>query len=164
MRQADTVAEQWRLRLWCGSSDCQHLVHILLTRRREPRLSQILAIEVPSFLMLAMKDAFLEALASQKLSDHILQTTVIEFLAAWRLQTRARVSDLEADPQIAAAVDQLLPESLTLVEWLERRMQRDIALNGEGNTAIVHITPHAKPLVMTAYHRLVSSGRELDDA
>ena len=142
VRQGDSVAEQWRMRSWCRSSDCQHLVHILLTRRREPRLSQILAIEVPSFLMLAVKDAFLEALASQNLSDQILQTTVIEFLATWRLRTFARVSDLEADPQIAAVVDQLLPESLTLVEWLERRMQRDIALNGEGNTAIVHITPH----------------------
>ena len=97
----------------------------------------------------------MEAVAPQNLSDQILQTAVIEFLATWRLPTYACLSDLEADPQIAAVADQLLPESLTLVEWLERRMQRDIALNGDGNTAIVHITPHAKPLVTTAYNRLV---------
>ena len=91
----------------------------------------------------------------QNLLDQILRTAFIEFLAAWRLPTFACLSDLEADPQIAAAADQLLPESLTLVEWLERRMQRDIALNGDGNTVIVHITQHAEPLVTTAYDRLV---------
>ena len=80
-RRADTVAEQWRLRLWSRSSDCQHLVYILLSRSREPRISQILAIVVPSFLKLSRKDAFLEAVASQNLSDQILQTAVIEFLA-----------------------------------------------------------------------------------
>ena len=153
-RRADTVAEQWRLRLWCRSSDCQHLVHILLSQRREPRLSQILAIVVPAFLILNRKDAFLEAVASQNLLDQILQTAVIEFLATWRLPTYACLSDLEADPQIAAAADQLLPESLTLLEWLERRMQPDIILYGDGNTASVHIIQHAKPLVTTAYKRL----------
>ena len=154
VRQGDSVAEQWRMRSWCRSSDCQHLVHILLSQRREPRLSQILAIVVPAFLILNRKDAFLEAVASQNLSDQILQTAVIEFLATWRLPTYACLSDLEADPQIAAAADQLLPESLTLLEWLERRMQQDIILYGDGNTASVHIIQHAKPLVTTAYKRL----------
>ena len=160
VRQGDRFAEQWRMRLWCRSSDCQHLVHILLTRRRESRLTQILAIEVPSFLMLATKDAFLEAVASQNLSDQILQTAIIEFLVTWRLRSFARLPDLEVDPQITAVANELLPESLTLMEWLKRRMQRDIALNEDANPPTVHITPHAYPLVTTAYIRLKRRQRQ----
>ena len=134
-RPAGTVAEQWRLRLWSRSSDCQHLVYVLLSLNREPRISQILAIVVPSFLKLSRKDAFLEAVASQNLSDQILQTAVIEFLATWRPWIRARVSDLEVDPQVAAVMDQLLPKALILVERLELRMQQDIELQENGNKA-----------------------------
>ena len=151
-RRADTVSEQWRLRLWSRSSDCQHLVYLLLSRSRKPRIAHVLATVVPSFLKLSRKDAFLEAVASQHLSDQILQTAVIEFLARWRPQTtRARVSDLEADSQVAAVMDQLLPETLTLVEWLVRRMHQDIELEGNGNTTTMYITVHARPLVLHAY-------------
>ena len=125
-RPAGTVAEQWRLRLWSRSSDCQNLVYVLLSLNREPRISQILATVVPSFLKLSRKDAFLVAVASQNLSDQVLQATVIEFLATWPFRAWVRVSDLEADPQVAAVVDQLLPEILTLMEWLALRMQQDI--------------------------------------
>ena len=151
MRQADTVAEQWRLRLWCGSSDCQHLVLILLTlKSNQLRLSEILAVEVPSFLILTTKDAFLEAVTTPYLSDQILQTAVIQFLATWRLQAYATISDLRANPIIAGIADELLPQSLTFVEWLGRRMRRDIELNGEGDAAIVHVTQHGQRLVVSA--------------
>ena len=163
MRQADTVAEQWRLRLWCGSSDCQHLVLILLTLKSKLRLSEILAVEVPSFLMLTTKDAFLEAVGSPYLSDQILQTAIIQFLAMWRLQAYATISDLRANPIIAGIADELLPQSLTFVEWLGRRMRRDIELNGDSDAAIVHITQHARPLVISAYDRRVRHRQQFWD-
>ena len=158
MRQADTVAEQWRLRLWCGSSDCQHLVLILLTLKSTPSLSEILAVEVPSFLILTTKDAFLEAVTTPYLSDQILQTAVIQFLATWRLQAYATISDLRANPIIAGIADELLPQSLTFVEWLGRRMRRDIELNGDSDAAIVHITQHGRRLVVSAYKQISSVG------
>ena len=158
MRQADTVAEQWRLRLWCGSADCQHLVLILLTLKSKLRLSEILAVEVPSFLMLTTKDAFLEAVGSPYLSDQILQTAVIQFLATWRHQAYATISELRADPIIARIADELLPQSLTFLEWLERRMRRDIELNGDSDSAIVHCTQHGGRLVVSAYEQINSVG------
>ena len=110
-----------------------------------------------SFLKLSRKDAFLEAVASQNVSDQILQIAVIEFLATSRPWSLARVVDLETDPQVAAMMDQVLPENLTLVEWLSRRMQQDIELEGKGNSAIVYTTARAKPLVKNAYYSLVTS-------
>ena len=121
-----------------------------------PRVLQFLATVVPSFLKLSRKDAFLEAVASQNLSDQILQTAVIEFLATWRPWTWARVSDLEADPQVAAVTDQLLPETLTLVEWLALRMQQDTELDGNGNKAYMYFTAYARPGVMRAYNLIFS--------
>ena len=105
-----TVAEQWRIRPWSRSSDCQHLVSVVLSRNREPGISRILTTVVPSFLKLSRKDAFLVAVASQNLSDQSLQTAVIEFLATWQSRAWARVSDLEADPHVAAVMDQRLHE------------------------------------------------------
>ena len=102
-------------------------------------------------MQLNRKAAFLEAVASQNLSDQVLQTAIIEFLVTWRPRTLARVSKLEADLQVAAVMDQLLPETLTLVEWLVRRMHQDIELEGNGNTATMYITVHARPLVLRAY-------------
>ena len=154
MRQADTVAEQWRLRLWRGSADCQHLVLILLTLKSKLRLSEILAVEVPSFLMLTTKDAFLEAVGSPYLSDQILQTAVIQFLATWRHQAYATISALRADPIIARIADELLPQSLTFLEWLGRRMRRDIELNGDSDSAIVNCTQHGGRLVVSAYEQI----------
>ena len=81
-----------------------------------------------------------------------MQIAVIEFLATWRLLTWARVSDLESDLQVAAVTDQLLPETLTLVEWLALRMQQDIELDGNGNTAYMYFTAYARPRVMRAYN------------
>ena len=114
-----------------------------------------------AFLKLSTKDAFLKAIASQHLSDQILQTAVIEFLATWRPWTWARVSDLESDLRVAAVTDQLLPDTLTLIEWLARWIQRDIALEGNGNTASMHITAHAQPLVVSAYNRWARRQRTL---
>ena len=102
-----------------------------------------------SFLKLSGKDAFLEAVASQNVSDQILQIAVIEFLATSRPWSLARVVDLETDPQVAAVMDQVLPETLTLVEWLARRMQQDIELGGNGNTAYSYISVHARRQIIS---------------
>ena len=105
VKRTDTAAEQRRLRFWNRSSDCQYSVYIRLSRSRQPRLSHILARVMLAFLKLSTKGVFLKAIASQHLSDQILQTAVIGFLARWRPSTWARVSDLEADPHVAAVMD-----------------------------------------------------------
>ena len=88
----------------------------------------------------------------------LLQTAVIQFLATWRGPAYATISDLRADPIIAGIVDELLPQSLTFVEWLGRRMRRDIELNGDSDAAIVHVTQHGRSLVVRAYDQISSVG------
>ena len=156
-RRANAVAEQLRSSLWSKSADCQHLVYLLLSRSRDQRLSQILAVEVASFLMVSRKDAFFGAAAAQNGIDYSLQTAVIEFLAARRPWARLRVVELEADPQVAAAMAHVLPDAVTLVEWLARRMPQSIELEGNDSSAIMHITAHAEPLIISAYYRLLTS-------
>ena len=113
VQRGDSVANRWRKRKFSRTSECQHLVLISLTKAST--LRQILANDVASFLMLTGKDAFLQALASNHVSDYRLQTFVIEFLATWRSQTLARVQDLYANKPIESAAKQLLPTSLTFV-------------------------------------------------
>ena len=96
------------------------------------------------------------AVASQSLPYQILQTAVIEFLATWQLRAVARVSDFEADPHVAAVMDQLLPETLTLVGWLARRMQQDIGLEENSNTTYMYFTAYARPRVMREYNLIFS--------
>ena len=95
----------------------------------------------------------MEVAASQNLSDQILRKAVFDLLVTWLSQIRARASDLEADSPVVAAKDQLLSETLTLMEWSARWMQQDIKLEGSSNTAIMRITPHSRPLVLSAYKR-----------
>ena len=83
---------------------------------------------MPSFLNSSRKDAFLEAIASQHLSEQVLQAAVTEFLATWRPWTSARVSDLDVDLQVAPMIAQFSPRTLTLVEWLAQRMKQNIEL------------------------------------
>ena len=110
------AVEHWRSHLWSRSSNCRRSVYILIARSRKHRLSHSYAIDVSSFLKLSRKDAFLEAVASENVSDQILRNAVFDLLVTWLSQIRARASDLEADPHVVAAKDQLLPEALTLME------------------------------------------------
>ena len=79
--RADTVDEQWCLRLWNRSADCQHPAYVLLSQNRAPSIYQILAAVLSSLLKWSRKNAFLVEVPSKNLPHQILQATVIEFLA-----------------------------------------------------------------------------------
>ena len=49
-------------------------------------------------------------------------------------------------------------DPFTFVEWLGRRMRRDIELNGDSDSAIVHCTQHGGRLVVSAYEQINSVG------
>ena len=133
----DSIMASWRARAWRSSPECQYLVCVILAQKaRGPscqsaeRVIQVLAASVPTFLMPSLQEAFFARLEDHTLAtyDNDLHESVWTFLAFWREAVLATVADMRADPCVLATAARLLPEQVSLSEWLERRMHEFIEL------------------------------------
>jgi hypothetical protein len=139
------VVESRQARVWRKSEDFHHLVRVLAELKRSP-ICPVFAKHVPPFLMLSTREAFFDLLEDHgtAVSDSDLYDSVVIFLASWphrrltvfetnqRLtvfEPHRRLSDLQTNHRVHAEAARLLPVGVCLREWIERRMNREMALD-----------------------------------
>ena len=166
----DSIMASWRARAWRSSPECQYLVCVILARKARglscqsaERVIQVLAASVPPFLMPSLQEAFFATLQDHSLAtyDNDLRESVWTFLVKWpATDVLATVADIRADPCVLATAARLLPEQVSLSEWLERRMHEEIELRAvtrgrrrrhDCDERIVHLTREGLRIVVEKY-------------
>ncbi|CAE7227374.1 unnamed protein product, partial [Symbiodinium microadriaticum] len=89
--------------------------------------------------------AFFQGLSDESFSreEESLRDSIFDFLAGWQQGVqKAKLSELSADARVQTCVRALLPASVSLADWMERRIGGEIEIHqDESGNDVIHVTP-----------------------
>ncbi|CAE6962148.1 unnamed protein product, partial [Symbiodinium sp. CCMP2456] len=95
--------------------------------------------------------AFFQGLSDESFSteEENLRDSIFDFLAGWQKgMQKAKLSELSADARVQTCVRALLPASVSLADWMERRIGGEIEIHqDESGNDVIHVTPEAVKIV-----------------
>jgi len=108
-----------------------------------------------------MREAFFTDLPTDAFlpEEEQLRSVLFDFLASWKSKEFATLSHLGGDKNVQVAKAQLLPQGVTLREWIERRIGGELELRKDDKgQQQIHLTPAAKPIIAKRYKELEKAG------
>jgi hypothetical protein len=92
-----------------------------------------------------------------------LRDAIFDFLASWKSQALANLSDLNRDPNVMKFRDRLIGQKgVNLGEWIEKRIGGEIELQRDGNSSappVIHLSKPAQAIVAEKYKRMEATSR-----
>eukprot|EP00406_Dinophysis_acuminata_P037006 CAMPEP_0179360302 /NCGR_PEP_ID=MMETSP0797-20121207/79905_1 /TAXON_ID=47934 /ORGANISM="Dinophysis acuminata, Strain DAEP01" /LENGTH=550 /DNA_ID=CAMNT_0021075649 /DNA_START=63 /DNA_END=1712 /DNA_ORIENTATION=+ len=111
----------------------------------------------------ASVEAFFEGLPVGSFSpaEEALRESIFDFLASWRSQELASLTNACANPAVQGCRRALLPKEVTLAAWIERRIGGEIELmkDTKGHH-IIHLTAVARPIVTAKYNAAMKAAQK----
>lgn len=107
------------------------------------------------------KEAFFASLSPDSFSqaEEALRDGIFEFLASWRSQDLATLTDLSGFAEVQRRRQAFLPRNVTLRDWIEHRIGGEIEFRaGRNGKEVVHLTESAKATVMAKFQQIASRG------
>eukprot|EP00418_Pyrodinium_bahamense_P078010 CAMPEP_0179050986 /NCGR_PEP_ID=MMETSP0796-20121207/21015_1 /TAXON_ID=73915 /ORGANISM="Pyrodinium bahamense, Strain pbaha01" /LENGTH=666 /DNA_ID=CAMNT_0020747519 /DNA_START=75 /DNA_END=2075 /DNA_ORIENTATION=- len=93
-----------------------------------------------------------------------LRSALLDFLATWKSRELANLSHVGSDKAVQHARAKLLPQGVTLRDWIERRIggELELRLDRKGQY-VVHLTAVARPIVSQRFRELEGDVVSLED-
>lgn len=91
-----------------------------------------------------------------------LRDAIFDFLASWKSQALANLSDLNKDQNVSKFRQRLMPKEVNLGDWIEKRIGGEIELQRDGNSGappVIHLSKSAQAIVADKYKRMETSSR-----
>lgn len=91
-------------------------------------------------------------------AETALRDAIFTFLATWPSAKLATLSDLIINPAVLTCCKALLPPSIPLSVWIEKRIGGEVDLRNEGNQRdVIHLTDEARDIVTGKFHKLATT-------